>query len=67
LLRWASRTCIDNAGGSAEVFRQVKARHFDIILSDYQLEDGRDSQQVLEELRENHLVALSYGIHHHYQ
>lgn len=52
-------TDVHHAGGSAEVLRQVKARHFDIILSDYQLEDGRDSQQVLEELRQNHLVALS--------
>jgi CheY-like chemotaxis protein len=37
-------------------FRQVRAHSFDIILSDYLLEDGRDSQQLLEELREQHLV-----------
>ncbi|WP_299070364.1 response regulator [Accumulibacter sp.] len=52
-------TAVHNAGSSAEVLRQVKAHHFDIILSDYQLEDGRDGQQLLEELRQQHLVALT--------
>ncbi len=52
-------TAVHNAGGSAEVLRQVKAHHFDIILSDYQLEDGRDGQQLLEELRQQHLVSLA--------
>lgn len=52
-------TAVHNAGTSAEVLRQVKAHHFDIILSDYQLEDGRDGQQLLEELRQQRLVALS--------
>ncbi|MBK7425122.1 MAG: response regulator [Propionivibrio sp.] len=48
-----------NAGSSAEVLRQVKAYSFDIIFSDYQLEDGRDGQQLLEELRQKHLISLS--------
>lgn len=52
-------TAVHNAGSSAEVLRQVRANHFDIILSDYQLEDGRDGQQLLEELRQQHLVPLT--------
>ncbi|MER2624823.1 MAG: FimV/HubP family polar landmark protein [Accumulibacter sp.] len=52
-------TAVHNAGSSAEVLRQVRAHSFDIILSDYQLEDGRDGQQLLEELRQQHLVPLS--------
>ncbi|MFW5395124.1 MAG: tetratricopeptide repeat protein [Candidatus Accumulibacter regalis] len=52
-------TSVHNAGTSAEVLRQVRIHHFDIILSDYQLEDGRDGQQLLEELRQQRLVALS--------
>ncbi len=52
-------TAVHNAGSSAEVLRQVKAHPFDMILSDYQLEDGRDGQQLLEELRQQHLVALT--------
>ena len=35
-------TAVHNAGNSAEVLRQVKAHSFDIILSAYLLEDGRD-------------------------
>jgi DNA-binding response OmpR family regulator len=41
------------------VLRQVGRTPFDIILSDYLLEDGRDGQQLLEELRQQHLVPLS--------
>ncbi|WP_313952478.1 response regulator [Accumulibacter sp.] len=52
-------TAVHNAGTSAEVLRQVRAHHFDIILSEYQLEDGRDGQQLLEELRQQHLVPLA--------
>ena len=51
-------TSVVGAGTSVEVLRQVKANSFDIILSDYQLDDGRDGQQLLEELRQQHLIAL---------
>ena len=50
---------IHNAATSAEVIRQVKAYFFDVIFADYHLEDGRDGQQLLEELRQNHLISLS--------
>ncbi len=52
-------TSVHSASNSAEVLRQVKNNHFDMILADYLLEDGRDSQQLLEELRQQHLVPLS--------
>ena len=52
-------TAIHNAGTTAEVMRQVKAYDFDIIFADYILEDGRDGQQLLEELRQKHLISLS--------
>ena len=52
-------TSVHNAGTTAEVLRQVRSHHFDIILSDYQLEDGRDGQQLLEELRQQRLVPLA--------
>lgn len=51
-------TSVVGAGSSAEVMRQVKSSRFDIILSDYVLEDGRDGQQLLEELRQQHLIPL---------
>jgi CheY-like chemotaxis protein len=52
-------TSVHNAGTTAEVLRQVRGHHFDIILSDYHLEDGRDGQQLLEELRQQRLVSLA--------
>ena len=52
-------TTVHGAGNSAEVIRQVKSNRFDIILSDFVLDDGRDGQQLLEELRHAHLIPLS--------
>ncbi len=52
-------TAIHNAATSTEVMRQIKGNDFDLILSDYHLDDGRDGQQLLEELREQHLISLS--------
>lgn len=51
-------TAVHGAGNSAEVIRQVKANRFDIVLSDFILDDGRDGQQLLEELRHAHLIPL---------
>lgn len=50
---------VSGAGNSTEALRQVKGARFDIILSDYLLDDGRDGQQLLEELRYQHLIPLS--------
>lgn len=52
-------TAVHGAGNSAEVLRQVKANRFDLILSDFVLDDGRDGQQLLEELRHAHLIPLA--------
>jgi tetratricopeptide (TPR) repeat protein len=52
-------TLVHGAGNSAEVIRQVKGNRFDIVLSDFVLDDGRDGQQLLEELRYAHLIPLS--------
>ena len=52
-------TAVHGAGNSAEVIRQVKANRFDLILSDFVLDDGRDGQQLLEELRHAQLIPLA--------
>jgi len=52
-------TAVHNASTSAEVLRQVRTHRFDIVLSDYLLEDGRDGHQLLEELRQQHLLPQS--------
>lgn len=51
-------TAVHGAGNSAEVLRQVKNNRFDIVLSDFLLDDGRDGQQLLEELRRQRLIPL---------
>lgn len=51
-----SVTHVQSAG---EVLRGVKAREVNIILCDYHLEDLRDGQQLLEELRHDHLIPLA--------
>ena len=59
MLSGLGMTQIHGAGSTTEVLRQVKANSFDIIFSDYVLEDGRDGQQLLEELRIKHLIPLA--------
>jgi CheY-like chemotaxis protein len=59
LLSTLGITAIHNAASSAEVLRQVKGYDFDIIFADYVLDDGRDGQQLLEELRQQGLISLS--------
>ena len=52
-------TAVHNAASTIEVMRQVKAYSFEIIFTDYHLDDGRDGQQLLEELRQLRLISLS--------
>jgi tetratricopeptide (TPR) repeat protein len=59
LLSTLGITAIHNATTSTEVLRQVKSNEFDIIFADYVLDDGRDGQQLLEELRQQQLISLS--------
>ena len=50
---------VAQAGTAADALRRVADRPADIILCDYQLEDGRDGQQLLEEMRTRRLIPLS--------
>lgn len=50
-------TSITNAGNAAEVLRQLRARPADLVICDYQLDGERDGQQLLEELRQQRLIA----------
>jgi CheY-like chemotaxis protein/lipopolysaccharide biosynthesis regulator YciM len=51
-------TKVDMAATAAEAIGRVKNSHYDIIISDYNLGDGRDGQQVLEEMRHLGLIGL---------
>jgi FimV-like protein len=59
LLSTLGITSVHNAATSVEVLRNVKSYGFDIVFADYILDDGRDGQQLLEELRQQQLISLS--------
>ena len=50
---------IEHAISSGTAIRPLKARVYDVILCEYDLGDGQDGQQLLEDLRHNHLISLS--------
>lgn len=50
---------IEHAVGSGNAIRHVQSRHFDLILCEYDLGDGQDGQQLLEDLRHNKIIPLS--------
>ena len=52
-------TKIDLATNAAEVLFKVQNNRYDLILSDFNLGEGRDGQQLLEELRHRNLISLS--------
>lgn len=52
-------TSIQGAANASDVVRQVKNAHFDIIISEFMLDDARDGQQLLEELRMAKYIPLS--------
>lgn len=51
-------TKVDLAATGSEAVMRVKATDYDVIISDYNLGDGRDGQQVLEEMRHRGLIGL---------
>ncbi|PKO73425.1 MAG: hypothetical protein CVU23_02735 [Betaproteobacteria bacterium HGW-Betaproteobacteria-17] len=52
-------TRVQLAANAAEAIFQVKQKPYDFILCDFNLGDGRDGQQLLEELRHSHLISLA--------
>lgn len=50
---------VEGATNSREVLSQLQHHRFDVVLSDYYFEDGRDGQQLLEELRQGLLLPPS--------
>lgn len=51
-------TKIDLAANATEVLFKVQNTRYDLVLSDFNLGEGRDGQQLLEELRHRHLISL---------
>ena len=51
-------TRIDLAGSASEVIFKVSNGQYDVILCDFNLGEGRDGQQLLEEVRHRGLISL---------
>ena len=51
-------TRIELAASASEVIFKVGNTHYDVILCDFNLGEGRDGQQLLEELRHRGLIHL---------
>ena len=52
-------TKIEHAISSGNAIRHLQARNFDLILCEYDLGEGQDGQQLLEDLRHNKIISLS--------
>lgn len=50
---------IEHAVSSGAAIRPIKAKNYDLILCEYDLGDGQDGQQLLEDLRHNKLIPLA--------
>lgn len=51
-------TKIQMVANASEAIFQIKNRSYDFILCDFNLGEGRDGQQLLEELRHSNLISL---------
>lgn len=51
-------TSVTGAANATEALRLIRGGSYDVILSDYLLDDGRSGQQLLEELRRQRLIPL---------
>lgn len=50
---------IDTASNGKEAIKQLERRDYDIVLCDYNLGDGKDGQQILEEAKLKDLIRFS--------
>ena len=50
---------IEHAVSAGSAIRPLKAKPFDLIMCEYDLGDGQDGQQLLEDLRQNQLISLA--------
>ncbi|WP_260295443.1 tetratricopeptide repeat-containing response regulator [Sedimenticola hydrogenitrophicus] len=52
-------TDIDSVANGREAIAHIESKRYDVILCDYNLGDGRDGQQILEEVRARKLIGVS--------
>ncbi len=59
MLNLCEITKIDHAVSAGAAIRLLYGKRYDIILCGYDLGDGQDGQQLLEDLRQNRIIPLS--------
>jgi len=59
MLNLCGITKIDHAASSGTAIKPLRSKSYDLILCEYDLGDGQDGQQLLEDLRHNKLIPLS--------
>ena len=58
ILRSLGATRVDQASDGAEAVSRLERKHYDVILCDYNLGNGKNGQQVLEEARYRQLFGV---------
>ena len=59
MLNQCGVTKIEHCSSAGAAIRPIKAKAYDLILCEYDLGDGQDGQQLLEDLRHNNLIPLA--------
>lgn len=59
MLKQAGMIKIDFAAGASAAIRAFKSRTYDMVMCEYDLGEGQDGQQLLEDLRHHKLISLS--------
>ncbi|MBS0308091.1 MAG: tetratricopeptide repeat protein [Proteobacteria bacterium] len=57
MLNLCGLTKIEHAVSAGTAIRQIQKKHHDVVLCEYDLGDGQDGQQLLEDLRHNKLIG----------
>lgn len=58
MLNLCRLTKIEHAASAGTAIRQLQLKSYDIIICEYDLREGQDGQQLLEDLRHNQLISL---------
>lgn len=59
MLNMCELTKIDHAVSAGTAIRQLQKKPFDVIICEYDLGEGQDGQQLLEDLRHNKLISAA--------
>src|SRR5438067_657387 len=59
MLTMCGISSIQGVGSSNQAIKQLGGRQFDMVFCEYELGDGQDGQQLLEDLRHHKLISLS--------